>query len=171
MRALGGGEVGDMCAQFPNVWNKYPDLQYTVQSTWSNANATAGHNPCQPAVMSPYFAAAPVLKDSVTLSFQGQSLTEKCVKIPVGGSGDVDIALFSDGPTSGPFTVAVKDLQSALGNNALLNISLDNTTGLNGQTLHATVNVMTAGKHGTESFLVTAKLGTQENIWVGLICN
>ena len=48
-RALGGGEVGDMCAQFPDVWNKWPDLSYTVQSIWSNANATAGHNPCQPA--------------------------------------------------------------------------------------------------------------------------
>jgi hypothetical protein len=153
------------------VWNKYPDLNYTVQSIWSNANAKAGHNPCQPAPFNPYVAAAPVLKDSVTLTFGGQSLTEVCAKIPVGGTGTVDIDLFSDAATSGPMTVAVKDYQSLIGGTALLNITLDNTTGLNGQTLHATVNVMTAGKHNTEAFLVTTKLGSQENIWVGLICN
>jgi hypothetical protein len=170
-RVLGGGEVGDMCAQFPDVWNKWPDLDYTVQSIWSNASAKAGHDPCQPAASSPYFAAAPVLKDTVTTTFGGMSLVQTCAKVPVGGTGTVDIALFSDGATDSPFTVSVKDFQAAIGNTAALDISLDNTTGLNGQTLHATVKVITAGKHNTESFLVAAKLNGKENLWVGLICN
>jgi hypothetical protein len=169
-RVLGGGEVGDMCAQFPGVWNKWPSISYTVQSIWSNQNALAGHDPCQPSAAPVYFNAAPVLPDTVTISTFGQSVVVKAVKIPVGMSRTIDVDLFSDGPTSGPFTVAAKDTASAFGGaNPYLQLSLDRNTGVNGQILHLTIKVLQAGKHNTETFFMTSKLNGVENLWIGIV--
>ncbi len=160
-----------MCAQFPNVWNQYPDLPYTVQSIWSNANAKAGHDPCQPSIAPVYFNAAPVMNDTITVSVFGQSTVVKGVKIPVGMSATIDVELFSDGPTSGPWSVGAKDAAALLGGTADLSLSLDKDTGVNGDKLKLTIKVMTAGKHNTEMFYLTSKLGSSENIWVGIVGN
>jgi hypothetical protein len=170
-RVLGGGEVGDMCAQFNGVWNKYPDLPYTVQSIWSNASARAGHDPCQPSASKVYFNAAPVMLDTFTIMTAGQSATVKGVKIPVGGTATVDVDLFSDGPI-GPWTVAAKDAASVFqGGTPYLGLALDRTTGVNGEKLHLTITVMKAGRHNTETFYLTSKLNGQEAIWVGIVGN
>jgi hypothetical protein len=169
-RVLGGGEVGDMCAQFPGVWNKWPGVSYTVQSIWSNKNALAGHDPCQPSVAPVYFNAAPVLPDTVTVSTFGQTVVVKAVKIPLMGTRTIDVDLFSDAATSGPFTVAAKDVASAFGGGSpYLQMSLDRNTGVNGEILHLTIQVLKAGKHNTETFFLTSKLNGVENLWIGIV--
>ena len=126
---LGGGEVGDMCAQFPNVFVQFPPFAHTVQRTWSNASAKAGHDPC---VLAPagevYFNAAPVLPDVVPWTLQGQTVMIKAVQIPVGGTMTIPVQLFSDGPwPPGRSPPSIRPSSSAP-QRPLLNLSLDTPT-------------------------------------------
>ena len=173
IRFIGGGETGDMCAQFPNVFTTFPEMpEYVVQRSWSNKAAKAGHDPCVPAPEgSVYFNAAPVMKDNIKASVFGQMVNVKGIKIPVGETKVVDLQLFSDADTGGPWSVEVKDLAELIGGNPHLDISLDADAGQNGQTLHATITVNSAGKSNTETFIVISKLNGQTNIWLGIIGN
>jgi hypothetical protein len=171
MRLLGGGEVGDMCAQFPTSFTTFSELAYAVQRIWSNASAKAGHDPCQPALPGEvYFNSVPVLPDNLTVTTFGGTITERGVHIPVGQSKTIQLDLYSDGPTSGPWSVAVKDWAATTGGTALLNLSLDKNSGVNGEKLNLTITVKAAGKHNTESFLIESRLGNgQPNLWFGLV--
>ena len=96
---LGGGEVGDLCAQEPGAFTQFPELAYTVQRTWSNAAAMASHDPCVPALANEvYFNAVPELNDTITI---GGMFTMLGVQIPVGQTKTIDLDLFSDGDTGG----------------------------------------------------------------------
>jgi hypothetical protein len=172
-RLLGGGEVGDMCAQFPQAFTKFPELAYTVQRTWSNKAAAAGHDPCVPTFTGEgaYYNATPDLTDTITMNYMGETVDVKGVEIPLGASKTIDLDLFSDGPTSGPFTVEALDFASLFNPNAKpdLTLSLDASEGLNGQKLHLTITVDVAGKRGTETFLLISKLNGNENWWIGIV--
>jgi hypothetical protein len=170
-RILGGGEIGDMCAQFASSYTVFPELPgYLVQRSWSNVAANAGHDPCVPALPgSVYFNTAPVLPDTITASMFGQMVSLKGVKIPVGTSKVVELDLFSEAKTSGPWTVTVKDGAAAFGGKALLDFSLDKDSGVNGEKLNLTITVNTAGKHGTETFIIDSQLGTQKTVWIGIV--
>ncbi len=181
MRVLGGGEVGDMCAQFPNAFQKFSEVGYVVQRTWSNKAAMAGHDPCQPPFEGEgsYFNAAPELKDTISTTFQGQSISYKGVEIDLGDTQTIPLDLFSDGPVKAPWTVKGYDLSSAFGGGTTmpeLGMSLDATQGENGQKLHQTITVEMAGHRGTETFLIVNKNGQMdpmgvpvENWWFGLV--
>ena len=165
-RVLGGGEIGDMCAQFNGVFTKFPDVGYTVQRTWSNKAAKAGSDPCVPKLAGEvYFNAAPVMTDTITATIMGQKINVKGVKIAVGASKTIPIEFFSDGDTNGPWTITVKNLSPM----PLLDLTLDHDTGVNGEKAQLTINVMAAGKSGTETFVVQSKLGATENIWIGIV--
>jgi hypothetical protein len=60
------GEIGDMCAYEPQSYQRLIG-SYMVQRPWSNASALAGHDPCVPVLSDPYFNAAPILTDTITL--------------------------------------------------------------------------------------------------------
>src|SRR5262249_40227721 len=123
--SLGGGEVGDMCAQFDGVFTQFPGLPYIVQRTWSNKAALAGHDPCVPALPGEvYVNAAPELTDQAKVSFMGQTATFRAVKIPVGQSKTIDLDVFSDAATSGPISVHVDDGQVLMGGSPLLSFSV-----------------------------------------------
>jgi len=95
---LGGGEAGDLCEPSgPSIDFAPPEIGYPVQRTWSNVAARASHDPCVPHIAGPaYFAAAPVLTQTVTFStsFTG-SVTTKGTVIAVGASGTVEVDLCS----------------------------------------------------------------------------
>ncbi len=165
--ALGGGEVGDMCAQSPGAFTKFSPSPYEVQRTWSNASAKASHDPCVPELAGEvYFAAAPVLNDMIT--FQGVG-TMQGVKIPVGSSKTIDLDLFSDGDTGGPFDVQALDLNSLMGGPSSMSFSLDRTQGQNGEILHLTITVNSAPQFGAGIFVVISSIGNQTNGWLGLV--
>ena len=167
-RVLGGGEVGDMCAQFPGAFTKFAGFDYTVQRIWSNAQAKAGHDPCQPEPPGEvYFNASPVETDDVAVSYDGQTLTAKGVQIAVGQSKTIAVELFSDGPTSGPWTVSAQNATSS----PALGFSFDKTTGVNGDTLMLTITVNTVPTRRYESFLLESSLNGQENFWIGIVGN
>jgi hypothetical protein len=165
---LGGGEVGDMCAQNPDSFFKPTDIGNYVQRTWSNANASAGHNPCQPSAGLPYFNSMPVLPDKITV---GGQFTTKGVTIPVGQSKTIEVDLFSDANTGGAWNVTAIDAATLQQQQPELSFSWDKTSGKNGQKLYLTVKVLKASQYGAESFLIQSQLGSQASVWIGIVGN
>ena len=172
----GGGENGDLCVSEPNAFYKPQGLDFTVQRTWSNKLAKAGHDPCAPNIAGPaYFNSAPVLKETVTLDLSllgGGSTETKGVKIPVGKSAVIEVDLFSDAATSGPWSVTATDTVAQLTKQApTLDFAWDRTKGLNGEKLHLTVTVKTAASlvAGAHPFSITSTLGQTKVSWPGLI--
>ncbi len=170
MRVLGGGETGDMCAQFPDVFTQFAELPYTVQRTWSNKAAAKGDDPCVPPLPSDvYFNAAPVLPDDVATTFFGQPVTLKGVNIPVNGTKTIDVDLFSDADTGAPFSVAAEDFAGLVGQTPHLAFSFDKSQGKNGEVLHLSITVNSTGKNKTASFLLKSTLAGKEHLWIGLV--
>jgi hypothetical protein len=168
---LGGGEVGDLCAQNADAFTKFAELPYTVQRTWSNKAALAGHDPCVPKLPgSVYFNAVPVLSDTIALNVGGTARM-KGVKIPVGGSKTIDVDLFSDGDTKGTWNVEARDFATLSGGTANLKLTLDRNSGQNGEKLHLTIEVVKASQYKAESFLLLSSQGARQNMWVGLVGN
>ena len=161
---LGGGETGDMCAQFSASYVSPSDLGFVVQRSWSNASAKAGHDPCQPSDKSPYFNSMPVLNDKISIGGQGST---KGVHIPVGSSGTIEVDLFSDAPTSGPWTVSASDTSGA----GAITFDWDRTTGQNGEKLHLTINAVQKTQYGAAGFIIKSKLNGRTTSWFGLVGN
>jgi len=167
-RTLGGGEVGDMCAQDRTSYTKFAELDFTVQRSWSNAAALAGHDPCVPALPGKfYFNSVPVFTDVITAGPMGMFMVPGA-HVPVGTSKTIDLQLFSDGDVGAPWTVDVADL--AQPNPPHYTFALDKTTGQNGDTLHLTITTLVASTRGTATFVITSTLkGTGTHEWFGFI--
>jgi hypothetical protein len=170
---LGGGENGDMCAQFPDSFYKPVGYDFTVQRCWSNVLSRAGHDPCAPQLPGEvYFNSMPVLPDKVALDLGGgQSVTTEAVKIPVGQSRTIDVDLFSDGPTSGPWSLEARDDAQLMGGSPNLQLAFDRQSGVNGEKLHLTIKVLSASQFNAEGFWIFSTLGSQMKIWLGLVTN
>jgi hypothetical protein len=162
-----GGEVADMCTARNQVYFKPSDLPFTVQRSWSNAAAAAGHDPCVPALDGPYFAAAPVMPTTLHGTYEGQNFTSEGAHVAMGASVDIEIDLFSDVPTDA-FTL---DASEMLG--ASLAFSWDQTTGQNGdtRTLTVTRKADAPGSSGIDFFQVAATLNGKRTLWIGAIGN
>jgi hypothetical protein len=171
--ALGGGEVSDLCALWPDVNVVWPSLGYMVQRSWSNKAASASHDPCVPTLPGspPYFNAVPVVKDVIKLSLGGQTASIKGINIPVGSSKVVDVQLFSDADTGGPFTVQAIDDADFWGGPKELSFSWDQDHGQNGQTLHLTIEVLKGNATNAQYFYLASTLGNKQNYWVGIVGN
>jgi hypothetical protein len=166
-----GSETGDMCAYAPQSYSPLVS-SFVVQRSWSNAAAKAGHDPCVPAPKEPYFNAAPILNDNVSIDFgQGQAPT-KGVKIPVGQSKVIDVALFSDAPT-GPWTVqAVDASRYQNGGQTTLTFSWDKQSGKNGDVLHLTVTRLKAGPIGGSTIMLLSSKDKQtQQMWFSFVAN
>lgn len=165
-RVNGGSETADLCAQLPTAQFKPADFAYTVQRSWSNAAALAGHDPCVPAPdATPYFNATittpPEMLTTQTIDTEGWTLT-------VGESRTFDVGLFSDAPTGGPWQVSAAERSFRGGS---LEFAWDATQGENGTTLHLTVTAKAASmsRSGTSTFFLNSKLGARTNSWIHLI--
>ena len=148
MAVTGGTEVGDMCVESEVTT---PRLPFLVQASWSNAAARAGRNPCIPSADGvPYVNAAPVLDEEVGIAVQGPGATTrtKGVAVPVGVEKTIDVVLFSDAKTGGPFDVKVVDLAVACGGEPELELHLDRSKGVNGE--RSTVSGLPKAHHRAE---------------------
>src|SRR5262249_43709259 len=102
------------------------------------------------------------------------SITTKGVTIPVGQSKTVEVDLFSDGDTGGPWQVTADDLLfKYYGNYGLpqtLSFAWDRTQGVNGEKLHLTVTVTAASIiGGGHAFMITSSKGGRQTVWPGLV--
>jgi hypothetical protein len=85
----------------------------------------------------------------------------------VGQTKTVELDLFSEAPTPGPWTVSVKEIG---GND--LGLSLDKTQGQNGDKLSLTIQVKSKNTtYGGEIFVVRSTRNTDESLWVGFVGN
>lgn len=167
---LGGGETGDMCAQDATSFYQPDGFPYFVQRSWSNAAAAAGKDPCVPGLTGePYFNSAPVLNDALVLSGGGQTVKTKGIKLAVGETKTVEVDLFSEAKTSGPWTVSAREL--SFGSKGTLDVSLDRKSGVNGQKMYMTVTATAKSPYGASLFVITSKLGSRESRWVGFVGN
>jgi hypothetical protein len=163
-----GGELGDMCEYVGEAAQPLVGTFY-VQRTWSNASAAAGHDPCVPALSTPYMSAAPMLTDDASFDDgTGMPKTTKSVQIPVGMSKTIDIALFSDAPTQ-PWTVKAIDAAQLSGSPKELTFSWDKTMGNNGDVLHLTITRVSAGMGGSEFLISSRPSGISDSIWFGYV--
>ena len=190
--ALGGGEIGDMCAQDPASFVKFQPFNYVVQRVWSNAAAMAGNDPCVPDLPADvyfngsnemegaetYFNAAPVLPDTINLG-QFQFVG---INIPVGQTKPVTLDLFSTASTDGPFRVDVWDFNALMGGTAMLDFTMKNgDVGMNGDQLTVDVDVLSASQYNAEIFMVMAcqpvsspcnpGVSTWWHSWIGVVGN
>ena len=79
---------------------------------------------------------------------------------------DEEGAVFSDGDTGGPWSVKVVD---AGGQGGTFAYSLDRNSGVNGDTLHLTIQALRATQRQSGVFYVISKLGSHTHYWIGLI--
>lgn len=164
----GGTEVGAACVAAlsgdASLFTTPTDIGFAVQRTWSNAKAAAGHAPCVPAPavdVEPYFDSIPVLTQSVTLplgvSLLDPNLTMAGVALPPGTSAAVPLQLFSDGTTSGPWTLTATEVGTTH-----MTLSTSQAQGNNGDSI--TLN-MAAQAQATGYSLVqlSSALGTRRH--------
>jgi hypothetical protein len=191
---LGGGEAGDLCEpEGSPIYVKPTDVGYAVQRTWSNALAMASHDPsavpppwstaparaphdpCAPAIAGSFFDSAPVLPETVTFSSSiTGTVTTQGITIPVGQSKTIEVDLFSDGATNGPWMVTADDVLAKLygsyGLQPTLAFQWDRTQGVNGEKLHLTIQVTAASPiGGGHAFMITSSLGSRQAVWPGLV--
>jgi hypothetical protein len=117
-----------------------------------------------------YFNAAPVL-DLVPITFAGRMVNVHGVKIPVGTSKTIDVDLFSDAMTSGPFTVTALDYAAAMGQPKELSFSFDHATGVNGDVLKLTITKTLAARAGYSGFILRSTLGSSAGYWFGVVAD
>jgi hypothetical protein len=123
----------------------------------------------------PFFTSAPVLDEAVTITSPliGTVVT-KGITIPVGTSKTIEVDLFSDAATGGPWTVAADDLLAreygAYGLTNTLSFAWDRTQGTNGEKLHLTITVTGASiLGGAHAFEITSTLGSRSYVWPGVV--
>jgi hypothetical protein len=168
------GELADMCALVGNAFYTPADFPYIVQRIWSNKVAPTGHDPCLPEpVGQVYFNAVPVLTDDVEVpSISGEGVvTSKGVKIGRGQKKTVEVDLFSEAPTPGPWTLHAVETDGT----SDLAFDFDKTTGVNGDKVNLTITVLADNPWGLgvdgESFVIVSTLGTQLSFWAGFVGN
>jgi hypothetical protein len=178
--AGGGGEAGDLCVSEADAFYQPDDLPYTVQRTWSNTMAKSGHDPCAPNLPGkPFFDSAPLSTQMVSFTLPSaltggppQTVPTRGVVIPVGQSKTIEVDLFSDAPTSGPWSVAAADaLSRYTGGAPTVSFKWDTTKGENGDKLGLTVTVTTANPSfsGGHPIIVGSTFSGRSQTWPILI--
>ncbi len=164
-----GGELGDMCELVKAAYQPNLVGVFTAQRQWSNASAAAGHDPCVPVLSTPYVEAAANLQD-ITLSTGQGSLVTRGVQVALNASVDVEVDLYSDAPTA-DWTVVAYDVASKYQMQpAELQLTLDKSTGNNGDKLKLTIKrVAAAQSYGVSEFVIFSQVnGVNVGQWFGL---
>jgi hypothetical protein len=147
---------------------------YIVHSTWSNLLAKTDQNPCAPQhAMDPYFNAAPLFPDVVTVSGGAWGMKKtRGIKIPVGQSRTLDVVLFSSAKTA-PFSVQAVDGAQVVDPASAPNLDFawDRDSGVNGEKLHLTIKVIHGGPYGGSNFVIWSQWGSITHSWWGFVEN
>jgi hypothetical protein len=180
-------EVADACELFASSFYEETEttpapFDYWVQRTWSNKSGPAGHDPCVPAPATPYFNVAPLDLTSVTVSLPSdltgaavaEQETTQGYKVPAGTSATFALGFYSDAATPAPWLIkatAGNPLASfGTFNASSVAVSLDKTTGQNGEKAYLTVTVADTGSAlEGELVTITSSLGNVQHympIWI-----
>ena len=142
-------ENGDDCEFYSDSsYKEMAPFDFEVQRSWSNVAAAGGHNPCVPATTGAYFGVTPTELETVAYAGRSGNIMTKGINIPVGTSKTFPVGFFSDGPMSGPWSIRVAEgFTPGVGGPPAnhLSVSVDKTSGQNGEISYVTVTVNKAG--------------------------
>lgn len=181
-------ELGDACESFTTSSDSTDWTPYTVQRQWSNKSAAAGSQWCLPKLDEPFYNTTFLPSsnlDTITANLSalgpgGGPTTSKGFKVALNASRTFPIGLFSDMATSGPFTLDVQGLgadtplaQDQNGNNinnGNATVTLDRTSGVNGDIANVTVTPTSFSTLGITFFYIRAVLtGSQQHHYLPVI--
>jgi hypothetical protein len=173
--AVTGGEAADMCVVEAEAFTTLPGSSHVVQRSWSNAAAKADRDPCVPAPTStPYFNSMPVL-DVIAID-GGSGYETHGLLIPIGASRTIDLDLFSNGTVARDWNVSLYNYEDLFGGTPSLALSLDRTSGNNGEVLRLTITPLrTNPVLGVDAFVIYSSTGTpgsagfQSHVAMGLV--
>jgi hypothetical protein len=163
-------ENGDDCEFYKDSFYKSTsaDLPFAIQRQWSNQSAVAGHAPCVPAPAGVYFNVTPLDLEDIQVDLsQLQGSANQATKgfhIAVGDTRTVPLGFYSDAPADAwtiearegtPFTRTAPTHR--------LDLSLDKTSGKNGEKAQLTVKVNQAGRTKGELVTIVSTQGTKKH--------
>ena len=151
--AFAGGEVGDLCVDFTGTGaDTYLEGAFTVQRSWSNTEAKAGHDPCVPVPPNQvFFGAAP-------------AAAQQKVALAAGKSVVIDVTAFSNAPMA-DWTLSAVDFGLFTTGSSHLTFSFDKTTVNNGSKVQLTVTMKSAPPRGAAFYGIVATSGKTKHFW------
>jgi len=164
---LGNDELADACQNWQDSYfQETGSFPYWVQRSWSNESATGGHDPCAPGV-TPYqgMTLFPSQESTVKLnlsSIGAGTVSTHGFPVTVGTPLTFQVGFFSDAST-GPWKIAYDfpastQLFSTSGTpigNGKATVSIDKTSGQNGDKANVTVTVTAKGTAGFHVMAIT----------------
>jgi hypothetical protein len=171
-------EVADACQNWEDSYfQDTGDFPYWVQRSWSNQAAPQGHDPCVPAATGAYqgmtlLSTGPSTESAVTINLTtlGGSSSQKTkgFKVTKGQPLTFQVGFFSDAPTAPwpishdfPATLPLFDTTGNQLGNGAATVTLDTTSGQNGDKVNVTVTVTKAGAAGFHVMAITWDPPTQ----------
>ena len=179
-------EIGDACETFNEATDTTDFTPYTVQRQWSNKSAAAGSHWCVPALPEPFYNTTflpatkldPISVNIGPLGFGTNNAPSMGFKVPVGTSRRFPIGYFSDVATSGPFTIDVQGLDQPIAqdqngnaiNNGTATVTIDATSGVNGDIAYVTVTPTAYSSLGVVFFYIRSVLpGAQQHHYLPML--
>jgi hypothetical protein len=167
----GNVENGDLCEIYRE--SRYsdtvdPGFAYNMQRCWSNASAKAGHNPCVPApTTAPYYNVTALETEKVTMnatSLGGSSrLASKGFKIALSDTRVFQVGIWSEAKTGSLTIRGSEGNPFGAATTKRLSISLDRTSGVNGEKVNVTVRVNSVGTTKASVVTIVTSDGTSEH--------
>jgi hypothetical protein len=173
------GELADMCEFNDDANVVPPGSTYMVQRSWSNVAAARFENPCVPVVTTtPYLNSFPQL-GNINYDDGAGIISTQGIRIPLGQSQTIDVALFSAAAVGGPWSVGASDYDVAiLGSAAGANLRQDASSGVSGDTVHLTIAPASPDSYlGGEAFIIWSDYGNpgdpdfESQLTMGLVTN
>lgn len=171
-------ENGDLCevyqdSIFQSTGDRSGTFNYFVQRQWSNKSILAGHSPCVPAA-GVYFNTTLIKPEAITVDlskapYYGSARTAATgVQIAVGQTKTFEVGFYSDAKTT-PWTLSTTETD-AFGTAAKnLTVTLDKTSGQNGEKANVTVTVNKLGPNKAELLVLKSKQGQASRVMPILI--
>jgi hypothetical protein len=167
-------ELADACQNWQeSYFEDTGSFPYWAQRSWSNAAALAGNDPCAPTAAGTYYGVTlfPSQESMVTVdltSLGGAKSGTRGYNVTVGTPLTFQVGYFSDASTS-PWTISydfpsTTQLYSETGNpitNGAATVSIDKTSGQNGDIANVTVTVSAKGEAGFHVMAITWDPPTQ----------
>jgi hypothetical protein len=175
-------ELGDACESYKETTDTTDFTPYTAQRQWSNKSAAAGSHWCLPALNEPFYnttfligepAGIPTTQlDDITVNLSALgmgagSATSKGFKMALNTTRTFPIGYFSDANTNGPFTLDVQwppmsilaqDMNGNNITNGTATVTIDKTSGVNGDIANVTVSPTAYSSMGVTFFYIRAVL-------------
>ncbi len=166
---LGSIELGDVCQNWADsYYQETGTFPYWAQRTWSNASMAAGHAPCVPRPSGAYYGMTllPSQAQSVSINLAavgGGPTTTRAFRAPVGQAVTFQVGFYSDAATP-PWTIgydlpATAPLFNFTTNktpgNGTATVTIDKTSGQNGEIANVTVTPTAAGDLGFQIMTIT----------------